>query len=158
MVRRRLTARLSEIPHSANDRRTSTRRTYNQFLEKLQALSSSVYKHVGSLVNKTYIRVGSLVNKTYIRVGSLVNKTYDQFLEKLPAAVSNAALLGGGTMITGVALYGFTWVYHRRYNMTNSVKKRFLKPNPPPLIREGEHFPREKEEKETQKAFLDGQI
>ncbi|KAL5494221.1 hypothetical protein EMCRGX_G015505 [Ephydatia muelleri] len=101
-----------------------------------------------------YLRVGSLVNKTYIRVGSLVNKTYDQFLEKLPAAVSNAALLGGGTMITGVALYGFTWVYHRRYNMTNSVKKRFLNPNPPPLIREGEHFPREKEEKEIQKAFL----
>ena len=57
-------------------------------------------------------------------------------------------------MITCGALYGFAWVYHCRYNITDSVKKRFLNPNPPPLIRKGEHFPREKEEKEVKKAFL----
>ena len=110
VVRRRLTASRSGIPHSASGGRTITR--------------------------------------------SLIGRTYDQFLEKLPAAVSSAALLGGGTVITGVALYGFAWVYHRRYNMTNSVKKRFLNPNPPPLIREGDHFSREKEEEEIKKAFL----
>eukprot|EP00731_Ephydatia_muelleri_P009950 Em0005g536a len=96
----------------------------------------------------------TLLSSVYIHVGGLLTKTCDQFLEKLPAAVSSAALLGGGTVITSGVLYCFAWVYHRRYNMTNSVKKRFLNPNPPPLIREGEHFPREKEEKEIQKAFL----
>ena len=57
-------------------------------------------------------------------------------------------------MITGVALYGFAWVYHRRYNMTDSVKKRFLNPNPPPLIREGDHFSRKDVEDEVQNAFV----
>ena len=85
---------------------------------------------------------------------SLIGSAYDQFLEKFPDALSSAALVGGGTMITGVALYCFARVYHRRYNMTDSVKKRFLNPNPPPLIREGDHFPRKKEEEEIKKAFL----
>ena len=85
---------------------------------------------------------------------SLIRSAYDQFLKKLPGAVSNAALVGGGFMITCGAMYGFAFVYHRWYNMTESVKKRFLNPLPPPLIREGDHFPREKEEKEIQEAFL----
>eukprot|EP00731_Ephydatia_muelleri_P000120 Em0001g120a len=85
---------------------------------------------------------------------SLIGSAYAKFLEKFPDAVSDAALLGGGIMATSVALYCFASGYHHWYNMTDSVKKRFLNPIPPPLIREGDHFSREEEEEEVKKAFL----